>query len=120
MVWHMGKIFNNMKQMGTVGAILGGWLGAYWVMSHSVVYHIGVTAKDWCKSFSGLTPDQFAKADSANPGASLTLEFGLICHPYEVYDWSWLQLVPVTLAAAIVGAFVVLLGVGILRKVYRT
>jgi uncharacterized membrane protein YeaQ/YmgE (transglycosylase-associated protein family) len=112
-----------MKLMGTVGAILGGWIGAYWVMSHSVVYHIGyihssTTERDayGCRTLSGLTPDQFAKADSAYP----ELSYAFICNPYEVYDWGWFQVVPVTLAAAIVGAFVVLLGVGILRKVYRT
>jgi disulfide bond formation protein DsbB len=116
MVWHMEKIFNNMKLMGTVGAILGGWIGAYWAITHSVVYHMGAPAPEGCKSLSGFTPDQFAKADSAEPASS----FAVRCSPYEVYDWSWLQLAPVMLAAAIVGAFVVLLGLGILRKVYRT
>jgi len=68
MAWHMQKMFNIAA--GVVGAILGGWLGASWTMTQSVVYHMGDFARAFCQSFSGFTPDQFGKADSARPDSS--------------------------------------------------
>lgn len=112
MVGYMTSMFNIAA--GVVGAIIGGAIGASWAMTQSVVYRMGITA-DACNPYSGLTPDQFLQTDAAN-------DWNMVfhCRPYEVYDWNWLQVAPVTLTAALVGAFTVLLGVGILRKVYGT
>jgi hypothetical protein len=116
MVGHVEKMFNNLKLMGAVGAIIGGAFGASSAMTLSVVYRMGNTTGDWsglCTSYSGLTPDQFLQADADDPRNLLT-----ICQPYEAYNW--FVIAPAALTAALAGAFIVLLGVGILRKVYRT
>jgi hypothetical protein len=114
MVCHMKKIFNNMKLMGTMGAILGGALGASWAMKQFWSYRFESVGpeSDSCATIPGITFDEMALL----PG--VTLDFWVSCGNSQVYDW--IQIAPVTLAAALVGAFTVLLGVGILRKVYRT
>ena len=115
MVGNMEKMFNNSKLMGAVGAIIGGVFGAALAMTQFVVYQIGNTTGDWsnlCTSYSGLTPDQFLQADADDPRKLIA-----ICDPYEAYNW--FVVAPAALTAALVGAFIVLLGVGILRKVYR-
>ena len=117
----MTSILNSSRFLaaaGVVGATVGGTIGAASVKTQFMVYEMGALDKGMflaCQSFSGYTHDKFVAADVGDTRRSLFE----ICQPYEVYDWSLLQMVPVTLAAAIAGAFIVLVGLGILRQLYR-
>ena len=70
----------------------------------------------YCSGFdlgTELSPDELSLMD-----AGLVMHIIGTCESARVYAWA--SIAPMTLTAALVGAFVVLLGVGILRKVYRT
>ena len=102
---------------GFVGAILGGWFGAYWAMTQSSqtyrVIDTDASLYHRCEWLDGWTLQQLIERDSPDRGAAGA------CKPFLGYDWDWFLVAPATLAAAIVGAMIVLIGVGILRKLYR-
>jgi uncharacterized membrane protein YeaQ/YmgE (transglycosylase-associated protein family) len=111
MVWHMQKMFNIAA--GVVGAILAGWLGAAWAMTQFYSYR---TTGGWPNEFN--SGDVFSRAEFEMLSAGMRGHILAFEKSEQIYDWA--SIVPVAVAAALVGAFVVLLGVGILRKVYRT
>ena len=101
-VGHMTSMINIAA--GFVGAILGGWLGYLWALPRYVI--------DW----NPLVPIRYEIINNLDPDLCWRTSTGSrFCEDF--YDWG--AIVPVTLAAAIVGAMIVLIGFGILRKLYR-
>ena len=109
MVCRMTSMFNIAA--GVAGGIVGGAFGTSWAMTQFWVY--GTTVESCVQTYpSGFVPRE---ALSLYP---LGTDFFGICRPEQIYDW--ILIAPTSAAAALVGAFLVLLGAGILRKVYRT
>ena len=111
MVGHMTSTFNIAVGVG--GAILGGAVGASWAMTQFVVYRLTDDFNSLLAKGQGFTFDQVMTGEKALTGFGV----GLLNNSTAGYDW--FRIVPVTIAAALAGAFIVLVGVGILRKLYR-
>jgi len=112
MVGHMTSMFNIAA--GVVGAIVGGAVGTSWAMTQFWIHRTTVDVAVYrIKEGTEYSQQRFSQL---NEGQRVVLDaYGEL---EQVYDW--VLIAPTSAAAALVGAFVVLLGVGILRKVYET